>query len=82
MRMATITAHLAYGPTNNNEILIEEKAVDVCLRSSSKNRLIFISDNKDDSEDDSKIFVRIQGANLRRFDKYKKRLVYLWSCRS
>jgi hypothetical protein len=41
---------------------------------SSKNRLIFISDVKGDNEDNSKIFVRIQGADLRRFNKYKKRL--------
>ena len=41
---------------------------------SSKNRLIFISNVKNDNEDNSKIFVRIQGANLRRFNKYKKRL--------
>ncbi len=62
-------------PTNDNKIIIEEKAVDACLGLSSKNRLIFISDNKDNNEDNSKIFVRIQGANLRRFDnKYKKRL--------
>ena len=63
-----------HGPTNDDKILIEEKAVDACLRLSRKNRLIFISNNKDDYEDNSKIFVRIQGANLRRFDKYKKRL--------
>jgi hypothetical protein len=63
-----------HGPTNNSKILIEEKAVDACLGLSSKNRLIFISDVKDNNEDNSKIFVRIQGANLRRFDKYKKRL--------
>ena len=47
-----------------------------------KNRLIFISDDKDDNEDTTiKIFVRIQGA-LRRFDKYKNSLLYLWSCSS
>jgi hypothetical protein len=54
--------------------LIEEKAVDACLGLSSKNRLIFISEDKDNSEENSKIFVRIQGANLRRFNKNKKRL--------
>ncbi len=31
-----------HGPTNDNNILIEEKAVDACLGLSSKNRLIFI----------------------------------------
>ncbi len=40
-----------YGPTNDDKILIEEKTVDMCLGLSSKNRLIFISDNKDDNED-------------------------------
>jgi hypothetical protein len=63
-----------HGPTNDNKILIEEKAVDACLGLSSKNRLIFIIDDKEGYEDNSKIFVRIQGANLRRFDKYKNRL--------
>jgi hypothetical protein len=62
-----------HGPTNDNKILVEEKAVDTCMGFSSKNRLIFISGVKDNNEDNSKIFVRIQGA-LRRFDKYKKRL--------
>ncbi len=38
-----------HGPTNDNKILIEEKAVDACLGLSSKNRLIFISNNKDDN---------------------------------
>jgi hypothetical protein len=40
-----------HGPTNDNKILIEEKAVDACLGLSSKNRLIFISDDKDDNTD-------------------------------
>jgi hypothetical protein len=62
-----------HGPTNNSKILIEEKAVDACLGLSSKNRLIFNSKVKDNNEDNSKIFVS-QGANLRRFEKYKKRL--------
>ncbi len=43
-------------------------------RLSRKNRLIFISNDKDNNEDNSKMFVKIQGADLRRFDKYKKRL--------
>ncbi len=71
-----------HGPNNNDKILIEEKAADVRLGFSRKNRLIFIYDNKDNNEDNSKKFVRIQGADLRRFDKYKNRPVYLWSCRS
>ncbi len=63
-----------HGPINDNKVLIEEKAVDACLGLSRKNRLIFISNVKDNNEDNSKIFVRIQGADLRRFNKYKKRL--------
>jgi hypothetical protein len=63
-----------HGHTNNDKILIEEKAVDACLGLSRKNRLIFISNVKDDNEDNSKISVRIQGADLRRLDKYKKKL--------
>jgi hypothetical protein len=54
--------------------LVEEKAEDACLGLFTKNSLIFISDDKDDNEGNSKIFVRIQGAYLRRFDKYKKRI--------
>jgi hypothetical protein len=61
-------------PTNDNKTLIEEKSVYGCLGLSSKNRLIFISNDMDNNEDNSAIFVRIQWANLRRFDKYKKRL--------
>ncbi len=71
-----------HGPTNNDNVLIEEKAVDACFKLSSKNWLVFISNDKDNSEDNRKIFVRIQEANLRRINKYKRRLVYLWSCRS
>ncbi len=63
-----------HGPTTNNKILIEEKAVDACLGLSRKNRLIFTSNIKNDNEDNSKVFVRIQGADLRRFNKYKKKL--------
>ncbi len=48
--------------------------MDACLGLSSKNRLIFISNDKDNNEGNSEIFVRIQGADLSRFDKYKKRL--------
>ncbi len=48
--------------------------MDACLGLSSKNRLIFIGNDNNDNEDNSEIFVRIQGANLRRFNKYKKRL--------
>ncbi len=63
-----------HGPTNDDKILIDDKAVDACLGLSSKNRLIFISNVKDNNEDNNKIFVRIKGADLRRFNKYEKRL--------
>ncbi len=45
-------------PTNEDKILIKGKAVDACLGLSRKNRLIFIYDDKDNNEDNSKIFVR------------------------
>ncbi len=35
---------------------------------------IVISVDKDDNKDDSEILLRIKGADLRRLDKYKKRL--------
>ncbi len=42
-----------HGPTNNDKILIKEKTVDVCWGLSSKNRLVFISDDKDNNKDNS-----------------------------
>jgi len=39
-----------------------------------KNRCINIGNNEDNNKDDTNILVRVQGADLRRFDKYKKRL--------
>ncbi len=61
-------------PNNYNEILIEEETEDVCVGSPRENRRNIIGNNKDDNEDDNEICLRIQGADLRRFDKYKKRL--------
>jgi hypothetical protein len=59
---------------NYDEILIEEETEDMCMGSPRENRRNIIGKNKDDNEDDNKICLRIQGADLRRFDKYKKRL--------
>jgi hypothetical protein len=59
---------------NYDEILIEEETEDVCMGSPRENRCNIIGKNKDDNENDNKICLRIQGADLRRFDKYKKRL--------
>ena len=39
-----------------------------------KNRCINIGNNEDNNKDDTDILVMVQGADLRRFDKYKKRL--------
>jgi hypothetical protein len=59
---------------NDNEILIEEETEDACMGSPRENRRNIIGNNEDDNEDDNKICLRIQGADLRRLDKYKKRL--------
>ena len=44
------------------------------MGSHRENRHIDIGDNEDINEDDTKILLRVQGADLRRFDMYKKRL--------
>ncbi len=59
---------------NYDEILIDEETEDVCMGSPRENRRNIIGNNKGNNEDDNKICLRIQGAELRRFDKYKKRL--------
>jgi hypothetical protein len=59
---------------NYDEILIVEESEEACVRSSREYRCNIIGNNKDDNEDDNEICLRIQGADLRRFDKYKKRL--------
>jgi hypothetical protein len=41
-----------------------------CVGSPRKNRSINIGDDKDNNEDNTKILLRIQGADLRRFVKY------------
>ncbi len=59
---------------NYNKILIEEESEDVCVGSPRENRNNIIGNNEDDNKEDNEICLRIQGADLRRFDKYKKRL--------
>ncbi len=59
---------------NYNEILIEEETEDACMGSPRENRCNIIGNNEDNNEDNNKICLRIQEADLRRFDKYKKRL--------
>jgi hypothetical protein len=59
---------------NYDEILIEEETEDACMGSPKENRCNIIGNNEDDNKDDNEICLRIQGADLRRFDKYKKRL--------
>ncbi len=57
---------------NYDGILIEEETEDVCMGSPRENRRNIIGNNKDNNEDDNKICLRIQGADLRRFDKWKR----------
>ena len=59
---------------NYDEILIEEETEDACMGSPRENRCNIIGNNEDDNKDNNEICLRIQGADLRRFDKYKKRL--------
>jgi hypothetical protein len=54
--------------------LIEEESEDACVGSPRENRNNIIGNNEDDNKEDNKICLRFQGADLRRFDKYKKRL--------
>jgi hypothetical protein len=46
----------------------------MCVGSPRESGHIITGSNKDDNKDDKKILLRIQGADLRRFDKYKKRI--------
>ena len=59
---------------NYDKILIVEESEEACVGSSREYRRNIIGNNEDDNEDDNEICLRIQGADLRRFDKYKKRL--------
>jgi hypothetical protein len=59
---------------NDNKILIEEEAEDACVGSPREIRRIGISNDEDNNKNNTKILLRIQGADLRRFDKYKKKL--------
>jgi hypothetical protein len=49
---------------DDNTLLIEEETEDVCVGSPRENRSTCISNNKNDNEDDFKILLRIQGADL------------------
>ncbi len=61
------------GALNNyDEILIEEETEDACMGSPRENRHNIIGNNKDDNEDNNKICLRIQGADLRRFDSIRR----------
>jgi hypothetical protein len=51
--------------------LIEVEAEDVCVGSHRENRRIDIDGNEDNNEDNTKILLRVQGKDLRWFDKYK-----------
>ena len=62
------------GLNNDHKILIEEEEEDTCMGSPRENRHIVTGNNEFGNEDDNAILLRIQGADLRRFDKYKKRL--------
>jgi hypothetical protein len=59
---------------NYNEILIEEETENACVGSPRENWRNIIGNNEDDNEDNIERCLGIQGADLRRFDKYKKRL--------
>jgi hypothetical protein len=59
---------------NYDKILIKEESEDACVGSPRENRSNIIGNNENDNKEDNKICLRIQGADLRRFDKYKKRL--------
>lgn len=58
---------------NNDKLLLEVEAEDVCVKSHIENWRINVGGNKDNNEDDTMILLRVQGADWRRFDKYKKR---------
>jgi hypothetical protein len=56
---------------NNDKLLIEVEAEDVCMGSHGENSCINIGDDKDKNKDNTKILLRVQGADLRRFSKNK-----------
>ncbi len=59
---------------NHDKIMNEEESEDACMGTPRENRSNIIGNNEDDNKEDNKICLSIQGADLRRFDKYKKRL--------
>jgi hypothetical protein len=54
---------------NDKKILIEEEAEDACVGSPREIRCIGIGNDEDNNKNNTKILLRIQGADLRRFDK-------------
>jgi hypothetical protein len=62
------------GLNNDHQILIEEEDEDTCVGSPRENRCIVTGNNEFGNEDNNAILLRILGADLRRFDKYKTRL--------
>jgi hypothetical protein len=74
MRTATtMTAHLALVDSTRTKKMIKEEAEDMCVGSPRENRCIVIGDDKFCNKANNEILLRIQGAALRRFNKYKKR---------
>jgi hypothetical protein len=61
---------------NEDKILIEEEAEDACVVSPKENsRRIDIGNDKDNNDkDNNKLLLKVQGADLKRFKKNKKRL--------
>jgi hypothetical protein len=56
---------------NNDKLLIEVEAEDVCVGSHRENRRINIGNNEDKNKNGTNILLRVQGANLRRLGKNK-----------
>jgi hypothetical protein len=64
------------GLNNKDKILIEEEAEDACVVSPRENSgCIDIGNDEDNNDkDDNELLLKVQGADLKRFDKNKKRL--------
>jgi len=77
------------GINNEKKILVEEEAEDACVVSPrEKSRRIDIGNDEDaKDEDDNELLLKVQGADLKRSDKYRKRLhlttaPLLYNCRN
>jgi hypothetical protein len=64
------------GFNNEDKILIEEEAENACMVSPRENsRRIDIGNDEDNNDkDDNELLLKVQGADLKRIDKKKKRL--------